>query len=255
MAPEQMEKPATVDHRADIFSLGVVFYEMLTGELPLGRFPAPSSRGRGMAIDVRLDEVVLKALEKEPERRYQQVSKVKADVETIAAQPANRPAVVAPAHSQRIQRPSGQRARNLAIAVVVTLALLAAGWFLFRGADQRRLERKMTYSAMVSAAGSPGEAKLDAAREALRSVPKDTARAKALLLEILDKDKGSLHPGSLCYLYVYLGYIEDRTTNRDQAIAWYKQALEVQSPDIWIRQCAEGGLKVPLTWIRHLDSD
>jgi serine/threonine protein kinase/ribosomal protein S27AE len=82
MAPEQVEKPQTVDHRADIYSLGVVFYEMLTGELPLGKFQPPSKK---VQVDVRLDEVVLHALEKEPERRYQKASQVKTDLETIAA--------------------------------------------------------------------------------------------------------------------------------------------------------------------------
>jgi hypothetical protein len=60
----------------------VVFYEMLTGELPLGKFAAPS---RKVHVDVRLDDVVLRALEKEPERRYQQASQVKTAVETIAS--------------------------------------------------------------------------------------------------------------------------------------------------------------------------
>jgi predicted Ser/Thr protein kinase len=86
MAPEQIEHPLEVDHRADIYSLGVVFYQMLTGELPLGKF-APPSRIRGMQIDVRLDEVVLRALEKEPDLRYQQASEVRTQVETIAGSP------------------------------------------------------------------------------------------------------------------------------------------------------------------------
>jgi tRNA A-37 threonylcarbamoyl transferase component Bud32 len=82
MAPEQIEHPDRVDHRADIYSLGVVFYEMLTGELPLGRFAPPSQKVR---VDLRLDEVVLKTLEKEPERRYQHVDQVKTDVEMICS--------------------------------------------------------------------------------------------------------------------------------------------------------------------------
>lgn len=77
MAPEQIERPSAVDHRADIYSLGVVIYEMLTGELPVGRFPAPSER---VEVDVRIDQVVLRTLEKEPERRYQRASQVKTEL-------------------------------------------------------------------------------------------------------------------------------------------------------------------------------
>jgi tRNA A-37 threonylcarbamoyl transferase component Bud32 len=80
MAPEQVEKPQTVDHRADIYSLGVLFYEMLTGELPLGRFALPSEKA---GTDARLDEIVLRALEKEPDRRYQRVSEVRTAVEAL----------------------------------------------------------------------------------------------------------------------------------------------------------------------------
>jgi serine/threonine protein kinase len=86
MAPEQIEHPQEVDHRADSYSLGVVFYEMLTGELPMGRFAPPSKK---VHIDVRLDEIVLHALEKEPERRYQHASEVKTDLETIAGKGAD----------------------------------------------------------------------------------------------------------------------------------------------------------------------
>ena len=100
MAPEQIETPLTVDHRADIYSLGVVIYELLTGELPLGRFEPPSHK---VSIDVRLDEIVLQTLAKEPARRYQHVSDVKSDVQSVACM--ENPAALNPAASVGVRSP------------------------------------------------------------------------------------------------------------------------------------------------------
>jgi predicted Ser/Thr protein kinase len=93
MAPEQVRGTRDVDHRADIYSLGVTFYEMLTGELPLGRFPPPSKK---VQIDVRLDEVVLRTLEVEPEKRYQHASDIKTEVDQITSSPAQTAAPESP---------------------------------------------------------------------------------------------------------------------------------------------------------------
>jgi len=84
MAPEQIENPGEVDQRADIYSLGVVFYELLTGELPIGRFAPPS---RNTPMDQRIDAVVMRTLEKERQRRYQTVGEVKTSVEAITQSP------------------------------------------------------------------------------------------------------------------------------------------------------------------------
>lgn len=90
MAPEQIEHPSGVDHRADIYALGVVFYQMLTGELPDMPLAPPSTR---TVIDVRLDEVVVRALQRNPTLRFQQAGDLKTMVEEISNSPnGHRPA-------------------------------------------------------------------------------------------------------------------------------------------------------------------
>ncbi len=128
MAPEQLAHPTAVDHRADIYALGVVFYQMLTGELPGQRIVPPS---RKVHVDVRLDNVVLRALEKEPERRYQQVSEVKTAVDTIAqTSPANERLEPSPVGAAR----DASFSRRLVMSVSVCVLALLAGWIFYHPA-------------------------------------------------------------------------------------------------------------------------
>jgi serine/threonine protein kinase len=131
MAPEQMERPLEVDHRADIYSLGVVFYQMLTGELPLGRFAPPSQK---VLVDARLDEVVLRALEKEPGRRYQQASALGSRVETIATTPFTTPGDLCSSRSRKSWLAAlAGRSRVVRVAIPTTLFCVLAGYLIFYG--------------------------------------------------------------------------------------------------------------------------
>jgi serine/threonine-protein kinase len=67
MAPEQRKDAKRADHRADLYSFGVMAYELLTGELPIGRFPLPSKCVQG--LDARWDTLVERCLMTEPGSR------------------------------------------------------------------------------------------------------------------------------------------------------------------------------------------
>lgn len=102
MAPEQGGDQTGIDHRADLYALGVVLYEMLTGERPGKDLIAPS---RKVQIDVRLDEMVLRALEKQPERRYQTAGEFRTVVETLQTPDKPARAVVPPLPAATTEAP------------------------------------------------------------------------------------------------------------------------------------------------------
>jgi len=136
MAPEQRRDARSVDGRADLFSLGVMVYEVLTGELPVGRFRMPSERVQG--LDPRVDEVVARLLENEPDARYATAGEVCVALEAVlgsgsgpalalGSSPGARPGQPSAAGSVAKRLHMGWRSVRTGLSVVGGLILLAAG--------------------------------------------------------------------------------------------------------------------------------
>ena len=127
-APEQHERAATADHRADIYSLGVVLYEMLTGERPRLNFVPPSKR---IQVDVRIDEIVLRALERAPELRFATATEFRTQVENLSGGIDQAPAPVTIASgpgreaAERFSRTAIAGACCAIYAVIVVPAFIA----------------------------------------------------------------------------------------------------------------------------------
>jgi serine/threonine protein kinase len=140
VAPEALIAGTVLDHRADLYAVGVMLYQMLTGELPRGMFKMPSVRGGG-EIDPRIDAIIAKAMQPERDARYQSSTQIRKDLDAIRATPRHASRVTdleasgreAPApdgESERQSSPARTAPRKfgmLTLASVSAALLIAAG--------------------------------------------------------------------------------------------------------------------------------
>ncbi len=89
VAPETLTLGVDVDGRADIYAVGVMLYQMLTGDIPRGVFKMPSKKFQ--SIDPRFDAIVRRALEHDREERYQSSHELRIDLDVILTTPRAEP--------------------------------------------------------------------------------------------------------------------------------------------------------------------
>jgi serine/threonine protein kinase len=199
IAPEQIERPHEVDHRADLYSLGVVLYEMLTGELPLGRFPAPSEKS---ASDPRLDEVVFRSLEKEPEKRFQSADELRSGVGELDRISHQRGATDQRSRSQASTAAgAGSATERMESSRSLPSPVVAAGFTGVRGPNRLLwvaglavgiLLSAVTWHQISKSSGSPGAT---AGSPAPTASGTPQAAVEALLSAARDRDEKSFLAG------------------------------------------------------------
>jgi formylglycine-generating enzyme required for sulfatase activity/Flp pilus assembly protein TadD len=184
MAPEQQTDAARVDQRADIFSVCVILYELLTGTLPVGRFKTPSEIRK--AIPKETDSVILKSLEPSPEDRYASVRELLSEIRRIGEvlPREERPEI-------KKHREPGSSLWKIVKAATVLIVLLGVLAGVYYGYERFRAAR--VESLFEEAKGLAGAQRYDAAvikfRE-LRSFYPDSEfsrRAEAEILECVKK--------------------------------------------------------------------
>jgi serine/threonine protein kinase len=181
LAPEAWTPGTTLDERADLYAVGVTLYQMLTGKVPRGLWTMPSER---FGTDPRFDAIIERALQPEPEARYQSSAELRRDLERIQVEPGDggpdRAASGVAADPPRSARPStfmqsdaprstvSTKVRWLTIALIAAAALAAVVLTQNLWPSRERQERTPFTTVVTNAPPRPAPTVRDAARLLLR---------------------------------------------------------------------------------------
>ncbi len=140
MAPEQAVDAKSAGPRADVYSLGVMLYETLTGELPIGQFDPPSSKKP--ELDKRIDGIIARCLRPNPDDRYPSVSALIQDLEKVVQLSSfitKSPETPTQRLVRRALEISRRVGRGAAIAIVLLALIIIGAVFLRSRSENQRL--------------------------------------------------------------------------------------------------------------------
>jgi len=207
MSPEQIDGRA-LDPRSDLFSLGVLLCEMVTGTNPFAgeglvetisaiqRTPLPAAPITDeLPRDAR--SIILKLLQRDPADRYQTSAELQADLRNLLG------TLDMPARAQAVSRP---RKRALAVAAVLALAVaLGAGAVVYRSSERRQWVREQATPEIVKlAAADRGVAAFQLIKEAEKYSPGDPDLARAAASATRVATVRSTPPGAVVEVEDYL---------------------------------------------------
>jgi len=146
VAPESLDGKRLPDHRADLYAIGVMLYQLLTGKLPRGQFKSPSELVP--TLDPRLDSIVETSLQTDPDDRYSSASEVRTAIDSIFSTPASeagaekeKTAEAGEARAtvrrrgSRVRKPSPPSSKTPLVVGGIAVVALVAGllWLLLGG--------------------------------------------------------------------------------------------------------------------------